>query len=136
MERTLRLLFTLHGMVTAAAGVVLFLAPGAIPGAVGVDVVDDGRLLPFMLGAAELAVAVLSFGGARLTDRRAVRLVVWTLMAFHLLTAAAEIYAFILGGISAGIWANVVFRVLVSALFAGVGLRSPRPRVGSPPARR
>jgi hypothetical protein len=133
---SVRLLFNLHGLVTAAAGVVLFVAPRAIPAAVGVDVPDDARLVPFMLGAAELAVAALSFGGARLSDRRSLLLLVVVLITFHLATALAEVYAFALGGVSPGIWANVAVRLVVSVLFAFAGLhvaRRParaRPRLG------
>jgi len=133
---TLRLLFILHGLVTAAAGVVLFVAPGAIPAAVGVAVPDEARLLPFMLGAAELAVAVLSFGAAQLTDRRALRLLVVVIAAFHVVTAVAEVYAFALGGVSPLIWVNVAIRLVVAALFLYVGSHAWRSTPGDRQAAR
>ena len=37
-------------------------ASRALPAAVGITIGRDGYLLPYLLGAAELAVAVLSFG--------------------------------------------------------------------------
>lgn len=69
-------------------------------------------------------IAVLPFGGARLTDRQAVRLLVAVLAVLHLATAVAEVYASALGGVSPLIWANVAVRVVVAALFLGIGLRS------------
>jgi hypothetical protein len=117
-----RLLF-LHGVVTLAAGVVLIAVPGAIPGAVGIDVPTTADLVPYMLGAAEIAIAVLSFGASRLHDRPALQLVSITIIVFHLATAAVEALAFAQGGPRAGVWANVAVRVAVVALFAYYGLR-------------
>jgi hypothetical protein len=87
-------LLIIHGVITLAAGVVLILAPGAIPGAVGVEVPASADLVPFMLGAAEIAVAVLSFGAAQLTDRQALRLISVVIIVFHGSTAVVEAYAF------------------------------------------
>jgi hypothetical protein len=109
-------LLILHGIITLAAGVVLVVAPGAIPAAVDVDVPDGAVLVPYMLGAAEIAIAVLSLGASRLTDPQALRLVAITLIVFHLTTAAAEAYAFFQDRTAAGVWINVAVRLAVSAL--------------------
>jgi hypothetical protein len=118
----LRRLLTFHALVTFAAGVVLIAAPGLVPGAVGVRITPDAYLVCYLLGAAELAVAFLSFSGRALRQREATRLVVWTMVVFHGCTAAVEVYAFT-RGVHASIWANVALRGAVIALFVHYGLR-------------
>jgi hypothetical protein len=119
-------LLVIHAIVTFAAAAVLVIAPGLIPGAVGVDVDASAYLVCYLLGTAELAIAALSFGAARLKDLQALRLVCIVLIVFHLSTAAVEAYAYT-QGVSARIWGNVAVRVVVAALFAyyGAVLRSP-----------
>lgn len=119
---TLRRLLTLHAVVTFAAGVVLIAAPDLIPGAVGVHVPSDAYLVCYLLGAAELAVAFLSFAGRNLRQPDGMRLIAWTMVVFHGCTAAVEVYAFA-RGVHAGIWANVALRGAVIALFVHFGLR-------------
>ena len=65
----LRAVFVVHGVITLAGAIVLTVLPTAIPSAVGMTVERQEYLLVYLVGAAELAVAVLSFGAARLTDR-------------------------------------------------------------------
>ncbi|MFI7136168.1 hypothetical protein ACIBQ1_61730 [Nonomuraea sp. NPDC050153] len=119
----LRILLTLHGLVTLAAGVVLIVAPGLVPSAVGISVPEDAYLVCYLLGAAELAVAFLSFATLRQPD--GVRLAAQTLIAFHGCTAAVEAYAFT-RGVHVSIWANVALRLAVIALFTHYGLRRKR----------
>ena len=118
----LQRLLTLHALITFAAGVVLIAAPDLVPGVVGVHVPPDAYLVCYLLGAAELAVAFLSFAGRNLRQSDAVRLVTWTMIVFHGCTAAVEVYAFA-RGVHAGIWANVTLRAAVIALFVRYGLR-------------
>jgi hypothetical protein len=119
---TLRRLLALHALITFAAGVVLIAAPDLIPGAVGVHLPSDAYLVCYLLGAAEVAVAFLSFAGRNLRQSDGVRLVAWTMIVFHGCTAAVEVYAFA-RGIDAGIWANVALRGAVIGLFVHYGLR-------------
>ncbi|MGI5291681.1 hypothetical protein ACQEVF_51390 [Nonomuraea polychroma] len=118
----LRRLLTLHALVTFAAGVVLIAAPGLIPGAVGIRIAPDAYLVCYLLGAAELAVAYLSFAGRTLRQPDGVRLITLTMIVFHGCTAAVEIYAFT-RGLHPTIWANVALRVAVIVLFNHYGLR-------------
>lgn len=118
-------LLVIHGIVTLAAGIVLVVAPGMIPGAVGVEVDPSAYLVSYLLGAAEMAIAVLSFGAARLTDSHALRLVSVVFIVFHLLTAAVEVLAFA-QGVSATVWGNVAVRVVVAGLFAYYGIHRTR----------
>lgn len=117
----LRKLFIIHAIITLAAGVVLVVAPGAIPGTVGIALSTKGYLLCYFLGAAEIALAMLSFGARNVRDAAALRLIVWTFIVFHGLTGVLEVYALYQGG-SSGLWANVGLRVLAVGLFAYYGL--------------
>ncbi|MEU7858103.1 hypothetical protein [Nonomuraea sp. NPDC049141] len=119
----LRILLTLHALVTLAAGVMLIAAPGLIPGAVGVRIMPDGYLVCYLLGAAELAVAFLSFAGRTLRQQDAVRVITWTMIVLHGCTAAVETYAFTRAAVDPSIWANVALRLMVIALFIQYGLR-------------
>jgi hypothetical protein len=118
----LRRLLTLHALVTLAAGVVLIAAPGLIPGTVGVRITPDAYLVCYLLGAAELAMAFLSFAGRTLRQPDGARLLAWTMIVFHGCTAAVEAYAFT-QGVHTAIWANVAVRGAVIALFIQYGLR-------------
>ena len=60
--------------------------PRAIPAAVGIDLGPTDYLLVYLVAAAELAAAVLSFGAARLSDRARCA---WSLRRWSCCTAAA-----------------------------------------------
>ncbi|MGV0721937.1 hypothetical protein ABQF17_10000 [Mycolicibacterium elephantis] len=79
----LRVVLAVHGLITLAGGVVLAVFPTAIPALVGITVERGDYLLVYLVAAAEFAVAVLSFGAARLTDRTALGLVIATLVVLH-----------------------------------------------------
>ena len=114
-------LLLVHAVLTFAAGVVLLIAPGAIPQSVGIDLDQRAYLLSYLLGAAEMSVAFLSYFGRTLRDVRALRLLSQTFVAFHLLSAMVEIYAFAQGA-NAVILTNVGIRILAAALFAYYGI--------------
>lgn len=111
-----------HALVTLAAGIVLVAAPESIPSTVGVTLSGKAQLLAFFLGAAEISIAFLSFGARRIQDFRALSLVIWTFIVFHLATAVVELYDMMLHGFSPVLWANIAVRVAVVAFF--VYLRS------------
>jgi hypothetical protein len=112
----LRTLFLVHGSITMAAGVVLVVAPGLIPGAIGIHLDAGADIVAYLLAAAEFGFAVLSFGGSRLTDARALRLIAWSCIAFHGLSGVLETYAYI-QGVAPILLANVVARIGIVALF-------------------
>jgi hypothetical protein len=115
-HRGLRILLVGHGFITLAAGIVLAIAPGFIPSAVGIHLQPGAYLVAYLLAGAEFGVATLSFGGSRLTDPRAIRLIVWSCIAFHGSSAILEVYAYARGG-RAAILSNVAARVIVVILF-------------------
>lgn len=89
--RGLRTLLLIHGFISLAAAIVLTLAPGLIPGTVGIHLEPSADLLAYLLAGAEFALAVLSFGGSRLSDAQALRLIAWCCIAFHGSSAVLEI---------------------------------------------
>ena len=113
-------LLLVHAFVTMAAGVVLLVAPAVIPGTVGIQLNPTANLLCYLLGAAEISLAVLSYFARNLANGQARQLVCLTFIVFHGLTVLIEIYAFT-EGLSFCIWANVVLRVLIIGLFIYYG---------------
>jgi hypothetical protein len=120
----LRLLFTVHATLTVAAGIVLVIAPAAIPHAVGIIVTPPAFLLCYLLAAAELCIGLISWGARNLTDTHAIRLIATSFIVFHGASALLEIRAF-MAGVSSGIWANVVVRFVAVAFFSYYGLVRP-----------
>lgn len=116
-HRGLRTLLIVHGFITLAAGVVLAVAPGLIPGTVGVPLEPSAYLVAYLLAGAEFGLATLSFGGSRLTDPRALRLIVWSCIAFHGSSGILEVYAYT-RGVSIAILGNVAARAVIITLFA------------------
>jgi hypothetical protein len=114
--RRLRILLFVHGLITAAAGLVLTVDPGLIPSAVGIRLAPDADLVAYLLAGAEFAFAVLSFGASGLTDAGALRLVAWSCIAFHGLSGVLETYAYF-QGVGPAILANLVARVGIVCLF-------------------
>lgn len=115
--RLLRGVFVVHGLITLAGAIVLAVFPTAIPSAVGITVERPEYLLVYLVGAAELAVAVLSFGAARLRDPAALGLVVTTLVVLH---GASGILDLVYMGVTqpnATIITNTVLRFTVVAAF-------------------
>ena len=118
----LRALLVVHGFITLAAAIVLTVAPGLIPGVVGIDLQPSADLLAYLLAGAEFGLAVLSFGGSRLSDARALRLIAWSCIAFHGSSGVLEVAAYAQGA-SAAILGNVAARALIVGLFAWLSRR-------------
>ena len=115
--RLLRAVFVAHGLITLAGALVLAVFPTAIPSAVGITVERPQFLLVYLVGAAELAVAVLSFGATRLTDEAALRLVVTTFVVLHGASGVLDLVYMGLIGPNTTVIANTVLRFTVVAVF-------------------
>jgi hypothetical protein len=125
-HRGLRILLVVHGFITLAAATVLVVAPGFIPRVVGIDLEPRANVLAYLLAGAEFGLAVLSFGASRVTDSRALRLIVWSLIAFHGSSGVLEVYAYAQGA-SVAVIGNVAARVVVVLLFAWLSRKQARP---------
>jgi hypothetical protein len=129
MSVPVRILFIAHGFVTAAAGIVLIVAPALIPSAVSIALPAEANLLPYLLGGVELGVAVLSIGAARLRDAAAIRLIAVCFAVLHGVSAVVEVLA-LMQGADPVLWGNVVLRVVVAVLFVLVAVRPVPNRLG------
>jgi hypothetical protein len=118
--RILRAVFAVHGVLTLAGAVVLIVFPTAIPSAVGITVTRPDYLLVYLLGAAELAVAVLSFGAIRLTDWTALRLIVTTLVVLHLISGVLDLVYMGQTEVNTTLIVNTVFRFAVVGVFLAI----------------
>ena len=113
----LRAAFVVHGLITLAGAVVLTVFPTAIPSAVGITVERKEYLLVYLVGAAELAVAVLSFGATRLTDIAALRLAVTTFVVLHGASGILDLVYMSVTEANATIIVNTVLRFTVVTVF-------------------
>jgi hypothetical protein len=113
----LRAVFVIHGVITLAGAVVLTVFPTAIPSAVGMAVGRQEYLLVYLVGTAELAVAVLSFGAARLTDPAALRLIVATFVVLHGASGIMDVVYMAVTQANTTMIANTVARFAVAAGF-------------------
>jgi hypothetical protein len=115
--KLLRAVLVVHGLITLAGVVVLTVFPAAIPSTVGITLERPEYLLVYLVGAAELAVAVLSFGATRLTDPAALRLVVTTFVVLHGASGVLDLVYMGVIGPNPTIIANTVLRFAVVAVF-------------------
>lgn len=113
----LRAVFMVHGVITLAGAVVLTVFPTAIPSLVGMTVERQQYLLVYLVAAAELAVAVLSFGAARLTDPAAQRLIVTTFVVLHGASGFLDVVYMAVTHVNGTMIANTVARFSVVAVF-------------------
>jgi hypothetical protein len=115
--KALRAVFALHGLITLAGAVVLTVFPKAIPSMVGITIARPDYLLVYLVAAAELAVAVLSFGAIRISDRAALRLIVVTLVVLHASSGVLDIVYMAQTQRDGTLIANTVLRFVVVAVF-------------------
>jgi hypothetical protein len=115
--RTLRAVFVVHGLITLAGAAVLIAIPTAIPSAVGITIGRSDYLLVYLVAAAELTVAVLSFGATRITDVAALRLIVSTFVVLHLASGILNVVYMALTKANGTMVANTVLRFTVVAVF-------------------
>jgi hypothetical protein len=105
-----------HGLITLAGAAVLTVWPAAIPEAVGISLQRSDFLVVYLIGAAELVVAVLSFGAMQLTDRSALRLVITTLVVLHAASGLLNVQYLAQTGSSTVLIANTCARAAAVAV--------------------
>jgi hypothetical protein len=121
----LRALLLVHGLLTLAAAVVLVVEPAFIPALVGIELNPNAYLVAYLLGAAQLAIAVLSLGGSRLADATGLRLIATSCVVLHAASAALILYATHGAPMNRIVVLNVIARCVIIVLF--VALSRPRP---------
>lgn len=115
-----RLLF-IHAIITIAAGILLVVAPAAIPQTVNIQLTSNQYLLCYFLGAAEFAIAYLSFFSRNIKDYHALRIIIITFIIFHGATGILELYA-LQQGLTSKIIANIILRIIIVGLFYFYGI--------------
>lgn len=103
----------------------LIVAPTLIPSTVNIRLDEKAYLLSYFLGAAEIALAFLSFFAATLKSDEAIRLIAACFAVFHLLTALTELYAMFRGA-DPTLWVNVALRIGVTGAFVYFGIYKTR----------
>jgi phosphate starvation-inducible membrane PsiE len=127
---SLKRLFLMHAIITLAAGIVLIVSPAFIPATVDMVISPQQSLLCYFLGAAEIALAYLSFMGSRISDVKSLRMICMTFIIFHGLTALVELLSYT-EGINKNILANVLARLMIVGLFMWLGIHKLKPHQNS-----
>lgn len=118
-------LLLIHAIIVFAAGFALIVAPGMIPAAVGVLVDPSAYLICYLLGASQLSIGVLSLYGSSPRQSESTRVIVLTIIVFHISSVIVEILAFA-HGVSSVIWINIAARAIAIGLFVYYGIyKSP-----------
>jgi hypothetical protein len=112
----LKLLFRIHGFITMIAAAVLIFFPAVIPHAAGFELLPGQYLLCYLLGAAELGIAFLSFAAPSVNDKKAIRLIATSFIIFHLATAVLEAVA-VFQQWRVEVIINLLMRLLIAFLF-------------------
>ena len=113
----LRAVFVVHGLITLAGAVVLTVIPDSHPVGGGDHDRAADYLLVYLVAAAELAAAVLSFGAARLTDPAALRLIVMTFVVLHGASGILDLVYMAVTDVNGTMIANTVARFTVVVVF-------------------
>lgn len=111
-RRGLTVLFAINAVAAAAAALVLALFPGAIPSIAGISLQASQNLLPYLLAAAELALASLAILAIRSESPEVKRLAVGVLVVFHAGSAVAGVAA-VTQGAGVVVALNVGVRVVM-----------------------
>lgn len=107
-------LLTINVIGSTAAAVVLAMAPGAIPALAGISIDPSQNLLPYLLAAAELAVATLAANAMRSRSSELWAATVQVLIVLHVGSAVAGVAA-ATHGAALVVSLNVAVRILLVA---------------------
>ncbi|MDB5506354.1 MAG: hypothetical protein JWR75_992 [Devosia sp.] len=121
-----RILLLVNAVATLAAGLVLFLLPGAIPGTVGIELAPGQEFVAWLLGASELGISALCFAALRARHAETLRLVALTLIVFHAASAVADALA-LAQAASVGVALNLALRLVMVVAFAALARRLDAP---------
>jgi len=125
--KKISLLFFINGIFNALGGVLLFLFSDKL--AYGLNISQSANFLWYLLGAASITLAVISFYGVYLKERVSIQAIRISLMTFHGLSALVSVWA-ITNGMSSLIWINATIHIIFFALFYYFGLTSNREEKG------
>jgi hypothetical protein len=115
-DRIRRRLLQAHALITGAAALVLIARPAAIPATVGIELAPDAYLMSYLLAAAELGFAALSWMAAKSTDAFAVRSAMVACVVLHGASAVLEAIVWRSRGAPV-LLANIAARLLIVGVF-------------------
>jgi hypothetical protein len=107
-------ILALNAAAAAAAAIVLAIAPGVIPSIAGIAIDRSQNLMPYLLAAAELAIAALAALAIRSRSTDVKRMAVVVLIIFHAGSAVACVAA-VTQGAGLVVTLNVGVRVIIIA---------------------
>jgi len=116
-QRALVAIFAINAVAAAAAAIVLAVAPGVIPSVAGIEIDRSQNLMPYLLAAAELAIAALAALAIRSRSTEAKRIAISVLITFHAGSAVAGIAA-VTQGAGIVVTLNVAVRLIIIAALA------------------
>ena len=97
------------------------ISPEAIPKMVDVSVSKNQYILCYFLAACEFGIAYLSFQTTKIREAKAIRIILFSFIIFHLATAVLEVFV-LQNGVSKALILNIILRIVVSLLFYLLGL--------------
>jgi nitrate reductase gamma subunit len=124
-----RWLLTIGAVLACLFGAMLMLAPAPFFAPIGIEVTDKVATIAQNQGAALIAIGVIDFLARRVTDRAALRAVLWGNVVVQMLSLAVAVRALALGIFPPKGAPSVVIHVVLGVLFA-IALR--RPPVAAP----
>ena len=111
----------IQAIVTLATFVLIIISPAAVPQALEIALLPNQFLLPYLIGANELALSFLSFKAFKMKDPNTLRLLSMFFIVFHASTGLVCAYALIQGG-SIKIIGNIGMRVIMVSMFFYYGV--------------
>ena len=114
--KPLKILLTIHAVITFLAGLALIIFPELIPKSVDVYISKNQYLLCYFLAACEISIAYLSFQATKIQDTKALKIILNSFIIFHLATAILEVYS-LKFGVSVMIVFNIILRFVISTIF-------------------
>jgi hypothetical protein len=111
--------------LTFAAFILFFLAPEALLNGVGAKIDASAYFSGYLVGAAELGIAIISFYATKITDAKVLSVICISNAAFHIFSVLAEILLIASGRTSEpwSLWVNMALRSTLAALFAYFAVR-------------
>ena len=122
--RVARWVLTIAAVLAWLFGAMLLFAPGPFFAPIGIAVDDKIATIAQNQGAALIAIGVIDFLARRVTDRDALRAVLWGNIVVQALSLAVAVRALALGIFPPKGAPSVVIHVVLGALFA-LALRRP-----------
>jgi hypothetical protein len=121
----LNIVLLINAFLTFAAFILFYVAPEALLNGVGAQIDPSAYFTGYLLGAAELGIAIISFYATKIKDAKVLSVICVSNAAFHAFSVVAEILLIASGRTSEpwGLWGNMALRTTLAALFAYFAVR-------------